>query len=237
MPRERRQNGWLEKTGKQTKTWTGFWYVYIPQPDGKEKRLPRSKVLGPCSQLTKGAAQDALRTLIRGQQRPSTSATFKELAEWYLKTNEKRWSKEWNTTLRGVFSHQILPRLGTAIAAKVRKSEIQQALNDIANHDGVVASKSLVEKCVTHIRAVFEMAIDDGLLEQNPAAKVILPPTRKPSERFLKLDECKLLISVAGRRDNLILRLFILLGLRRRNFSHSAPTISFRASCALTRLS
>jgi hypothetical protein len=34
MSRERRQNGWVEKTGKKTKSWTGYWYVYVME-DGR----------------------------------------------------------------------------------------------------------------------------------------------------------------------------------------------------------
>ena len=43
MPRERRQQGWVEKTGTKAKTWTGFWYEYVTS-DCEEKRLRRSRV-------------------------------------------------------------------------------------------------------------------------------------------------------------------------------------------------
>jgi integrase len=212
MPRERRQNGWVEKTGKKTKTWTGFWYEYVTV-DGVDKRQQRSKVLGKCSEMTKGAAADALREHIRGAKPPESSATFEQFANWYLKTNRGRWSKKWNDTSKGLFKYQILPRLGSRVATKLKRSEIQQAINDIAA-DPKSQSRSCVSKCLTHIRAVFNFAIEDDLLERNPALSVEMPPTRRPSERFLSLEECKRLLEVACRRDNLIVRLFTVLGFR-----------------------
>ena len=212
MSRERRQNGWVEKTGKKTKTWTGYWYEYVTV-EGVEKRQQRTKVIGKCSEMTKGAAEDALREHIRSAKPPASSATFEQFADWYLKTNKGRWSRKWNDTSRGLFKYQILPRLGSKVAAQLKKSDVQQAINDIAA-DPKSRSKSCVSKCLTHIRAVFNFAIEDELLEKNPALNVEMPPTRRPSERFLTLQECKRLLEVAGRRDNLIIRLFAVLGFR-----------------------
>jgi integrase len=211
MSRERRQNGWVEKIGK---SWTGYWYVY-QTVDGKEKRLRRSKVLGLRSQVTKGAAEDALREHIRDGRPPTSDATFVQLANWYLKTNKGRWSKGWYSALCSIFKHQIIPQLGQRVAAEITRSEVQQALNDIASN-GRSQSESLIKKCLTHIRAVFDMAIDDELLERNPAPakKIKLPPTRSASERFLSFEECRRLLAVANTRDNLILRIFVVLGLR-----------------------
>ncbi|MGI9072520.1 MAG: tyrosine-type recombinase/integrase [Bryobacteraceae bacterium] len=212
MPRERHQNGWVEKTGKKAKTWTGYWYEYVVS-EGTEKRMQRSKVLGRSSEMTKGAAEAALREEIQGGRPPQIGATFGQLAAWYLKTNEGLWSKKWNDTSKGLFKYQILPRLGDRIAADLRRSDIQQAINDIAA-DPKSRSESCVKKCLTHIRAVFNFTIDDELLERNPALKVEMPPTRRASERFLTLEECKSLLAAAGRRDNLIVRLFMVVGLR-----------------------
>src|SRR3954470_21890354 len=143
MPRERRQNGWVEKTGVTTKTWTGYWYQYTVI-DGVEKRQQRSKVLVRCADLTKGAAEDALREHIRGVRPPSSKATFEELAEWYLKTNEGQWSKKWRGTVRGLFRRQIYPRIGARVASEIKRSEVQQALNSTAA-DPRSQSESIVE--------------------------------------------------------------------------------------------
>ena len=213
MPRARHQNGWVERTGRKRKTWTGYWYEYARQEDGSEKRLQRSKVLGPCAEMTKGAAEDKLRDILRDERPPQTNATFEQLAQWYLKTNEGRWSKRWNGVLRCIFRYQILPRLGSRIASELKKSDIQRAINDIAA-DPKSQSASIVQKSLTHIRAVLHQAIEDELLDRNPAVKVDMPHVRRPSERFLTLEECQRLLAVATARDRIIIRLFMVCGLR-----------------------
>jgi hypothetical protein len=45
------------------KMWQGLWHVYVRQPDGTEKRLPRTKVLGPAT-MSKAQAQQRLDELI-----------------------------------------------------------------------------------------------------------------------------------------------------------------------------
>jgi integrase len=212
MSRERRQQGWVDKTGKKAKTWTGFWYRYIVV-DGEEKRLRHSKVLGRCAEMTKGAAEEKLLEVIRELRPPATGAKFEDLAAWYLKTNEGRWSAKWYATSDGLFRHQILPRIGPKVATELKRSDIQQAINNIAA-DPKSQSSSTVKKCLTHIRAVFNFAIDDDLLEKNPALKAELPPTRRPDGRFLTLAQCKKLLEVGSKRDQLIIRLFMVCGLR-----------------------
>jgi integrase len=212
MTRERRQHGWLKKTGTRVKTWTGLWYEYVVV-DGVEKRQERCRVLGNCAELTKTAAKEKLLEVIRNFRPPQTGATFGDLAAWYLKTNEGRWSIKWNATSQGLFKYQILPRIGHKAAGGLKKSDVQQAMNYIAA-DPKSQSESTVKKCLTHIRAVFNFAIDDDLLEKNPALKVQLPPTREPNDRFLTLEQCRSLVAVAGKRDELILLLCMVCGLR-----------------------
>lgn len=211
MARERRQNGWVKKTGKKTKVWTGYWYEYVTV-DGTEKRRQKSDVLGSVTELTKGAAQDKLRDTIRGERPPETNATFGQLAKWYLKTSEGRWSKSTRGVMASIFERRILPQIGSRRAADIKPSEVQQALDAIAA-DGT-ASESLLKKCRTHIKAVFELAIEDEHLEKNPAKRLELPKHKPPSERFLTLDECQRLLSVSAGRDRLIVLVMMTLGLR-----------------------
>lgn len=212
MARERRQNGWVEKTGKKTKTWTGYWYVYVVE-GGEELRRQRCQVLGKCAEMTKGGAEDELHKIIRAVVTPTEDATFAEMSAWYLKTSKGLWSPHWYKTVDGFFRLHILPKIGTRPVLELKTSEIQQALNDIAA-DPDCQSSSMVEKCITQIRAVFLAGIKDELFDRNPAASVVAPPSRRASERFLTLKECRKLLSVASLRDDLILQLFMVLGFR-----------------------
>ena len=39
--------------GKTQRMWEGGFNVYVRQADGREKRLRRSRILGPCASMTK----------------------------------------------------------------------------------------------------------------------------------------------------------------------------------------
>jgi integrase len=115
--------------------------------------------------------------------------------------------------VNGFFTHHILPELGSKVAAKIMRSEIQQTINRIAASPNC-QSGSMVRKCLTQIGAVFTSAIIDKVLDVSPMIKIDMPPTRRASERFLSLEECQRLLHVASRREYLIIRLFVVLGFR-----------------------
>lgn len=60
----------------------------------------------------------------------------------------------------------------------------------------------------------FEFALDEGIIQRNPAKRLGLPPTRKVCERFLSMEEVHALIGAAAGREKLVLRLFLVPGLR-----------------------
>jgi integrase len=210
MPRERRQNGWVEVTGKKPKTWTGYWYEYT-QVDGAEKRQQRSKVLGLRSDLTKGAAEEALRTHIRKGRPASAKANFSVFAELYLEIKKADWNEPTRAFMGSIFHTHIIPAFGNMPLNQVRKSDVDRFMGELSAKD---YSESMVAKCLIHTRAVFEMAVDDLLLDRNPAKKSKRSATKAPSERFLSMQECEALLRAATGRDYLILRLLLTCALR-----------------------
>src|SRR5271165_3712074 len=203
-------NGFVRVAEGKVKQWEAVWYEYL-FVDGRERRRQRTKIVGKKSDLTKREAEDAARELARGARPPERAATFADLAQWYLRTKEGQLSKKWAGTVRGIFEHHLLPRLGHRSAAEIKLGDVQQTINEIAVAQ---LSGSLVAKCLTQIRAVFELALEEDRIEKNPARKASLPRLRKASERFLELAECRRLLAAAGQRDGLILRLFLVCGLR-----------------------
>lgn len=221
MPRARHQNGWVELTGTKVKTWTDYYYVYE-----NGKRLQRSKVLGPKARLTKGQAEDELRAHIRkietgiSSDRPNQTElaqvkkipSFEAACERYLNLKSGDWGVKTKGAMRSIFKMQIVPRIRQRLVTDLKPSDIKELFNAIAE----AGSYSLVRKAMTHVRGVFDVLVGDGVLQSNPAkAKIITKPkTRKPSERFLEIVECRRLLAVAQGRDYMILRLFLGCALR-----------------------
>jgi integrase len=209
MPRKRRQNGFVKKTGKRPKVWTGYWYVY-QTVDGLKRRLERSKVLGPCSELTKEDAKEKLRVYISGYK-PETDCTFEAAARHYIRLRSGNWSKKTKGVIDSIFERHIIPVLGQLKPAEIKPSDVKIFFNSLSD-----LSESLVKKCVTNVRGVFDCLVEDDVLTKNPAkAKgVTKPKTRRPSERYLEIYECKLLLDAAVGRDYIILRILLCCALR-----------------------
>ena len=218
MPRQRHQDGYVYRTGKKKKVWTGRFYEYVKQADGSEKRMERVRVVGTCSRLSKGEAEDALRNHIRNlknqtaQGEKPNCATFADAAIRYMTLKSGDWGKKMRGTMKSVIERQIVPALGARLVADLKPSDIKEFFNRIAES----SSESLTKKCVTHVRGIFDVLVEDNVLAKNPAKAMIvtMPKTRKPNGRFLTMSECrKLLASVTG-ADYLILRLLLSCALR-----------------------
>src|SRR5260370_28059290 len=68
----------------------------------------------------------------------------------------------------------------------------------------------------TYIKACFEYAVDEDIIEKNPARKVTVPNIQKKScERFLSVDELRALLSQASPREHVVLRILAVCGVRR----------------------
>jgi integrase len=228
MPRRRVERGYVYKVGKVTKMWEGRYHVYVALPDGTEKRRERTKVLGACAEMSKGDAQQALLrhiAIARGQAGPlPDSPTFQDLWTRYRTLKEPTWSTATQKAVVSVFEGSskkkkrpsILSMIGHRRVTELTRDPLQECLNGMAARGD---SFSAVKKARTYITAALEFALDEQLIARNPGRRVELPSNRlrKPCGRFYSLDEVRRLLSAAASaafRERLILRLFVVCGLR-----------------------
>jgi integrase len=104
----------------------------------------------------------------------------------------------------------VLPVIGQRQIREVEKFEIDV----LVKRNAETFSGSMVQKIRIYVKATMEEVIDQGLLDRNPARKVIRPPTRATCKRFLSLDEITRLLDAMEGRDRLVARIRIVLGLR-----------------------
>jgi integrase len=228
MPRRRVERGYVYKVGKRVKSWEGRYHVYVTLPDGTEKRRERTKILGACSEMSKGDAEQALIrqiALARGQAGPlSDNPTFAELWTRYRTLKEPTWSTDTQMAVLSIFEGaskkkkrpSILAMIGSRRVAELTRDPLQECLNQMAHRGD---SFSAVKKARTYITAALEFALDESLVVRNPGRKLELPSKRlrKPCGRFLSLDEVRKLLSAAAAvsfRERLITRVFVVCGLR-----------------------
>src|SRR5438094_8980759 len=87
--------------------WEGRYHVYVRLDDGPEKRRERTKILGPCSEMSKGDAKEALVreiAIARGQAGPLPgNPTFGEVWTRYRTLKEPTWSTVTKRAIVSVF--------------------------------------------------------------------------------------------------------------------------------------
>lgn len=206
MPRKRGTgSGWVKKDGS---AWVGHWYDYS---SGRQRELTHS--IGAIKELSKKQARDKLGAHIKAF-RPSAAMVFAAAADKYVDLRKGRWGKNQRQAISSIFKRQINPTLGARTVAEITPAEIQTLLNRMA----IGGSQSLLKKAVTHIRGVFDMLVEERILDRNPGKSktVYTPVTRKPDKSYLELWECQALLEAAllHGSDYLIMRLLLSAALR-----------------------
>ena len=227
MPRQRYQLGSLRKVGKtRRRMWEGLYHVYVRQPDGREKRLPRTKVLGPAT-MPKNEAQQLLKREIEAHTKQAIiggvplDPTLAELWRRYVEIKTPSWGAANRAAVVSIFSGEnkrrkrpsIMSMIGHIRVVDITPDPLHACINRLA---AAGASISAVKQARTYLRAVLEYAIDEKIIETNPARKLVIPTNAlpKPCVRFCSVDEIHRLISEASGREHLVLRIELNCGLR-----------------------
>jgi hypothetical protein len=203
--------GWIRKIERRRegKVWVGFFHLWTTDANGRRARTKKEKTLGPAS-MPKHEAQQKLAEYIeeytgRLTKQGNSITTFTDLWKAFSAVKSGRWSKKMREDLRYLFGKHVLPIVGNQAPRDVTLTSLQLLLNKMAE-DGYC--KSAVGQIRTYIKACFEYATDEDLIEKNPARKLVMPNIRKkPCERFLSVDELRGLLSQASPREHVVLRI------------------------------
>ena len=218
LPRREAPEGWIKKVERcrQGRVWIGFFHVWMTDVNGRRVRQKKEKTLGPAS-MPKHEAQKKLAKYIeeytgRIRKQGNAITTFADLWNAYCAVRSGQWAKKTKEDLQYLFAKHVIPVVGSQPPGEVTPTSLQLLLNKMAE-DGY--RKSTVEKVRTHTKACFDYAMDEDLIEKNPARKLLMPNIRKKScERFLSVDELRALLSQAAPREHLVLRILAVCGLR-----------------------
>jgi integrase len=216
MPRDRHQNGWVEEIGKKAKKWKGHFYVYIRQPDGSEKRIHKAPILGPKTELKKWEAEKKLRSIIDKETGGTAVKASNEYSfGWFWEhrfrpLKEPSWKSSSAPKMVWFIENYVVAPFKDVPLRDLTRFDIQKHLNTLAEK----FSRSVVVNFRTYVKAILDEALEQDFLGKNPARKLEIPRTRKVSKRALSVDEIAELLKHMDGRDRLIVRMFLVLGLR-----------------------
>jgi integrase len=218
LPRTEAPEGWIKKIERRRegKVWVGFFHIWTTDTNGRRVRKKKEKTLGPAS-MPRHEAHSKLAEYVEGYtgsviKQGNSIAIFAELWKAFCAVRSGRWSKKTKEDLRYLFAKHVLPILENQPLREVTLTSLQLLLNKMAD-DGY--GKSAVGRIRTYIKACFDYATDEDLIQKNPARKLVMPNIRKKScERFLSVDELRALLAQASPREHLVLRILAVCGLR-----------------------
>jgi integrase len=221
---------YMPKRGKLARgRYWARWRIYTRQADGRETVKRAEKIIdraltaqmgfaldytGP---LTKTDAWKVLAKLIQDSNGApvgfNAKITFGELAHEYIELNKPNWERSTSRVNVQIIEDHLVGNLGGRGVRDYANAEadLQRFLNGYVEKQ---SSRSLLGKLITFLRAIFDLAVDKGLLERNPARKLRAKSRKRSSNLSHTLEECDRLLAHVSGADHLVVRIFIQLGPR-----------------------
>jgi integrase len=165
-------------------------------------------------------ARDALKAAARGddpslkKDRDREAPTFKQLADRfiaeYAKPKKRTWQKD-----RRLLENNLIPALGRKKAHMITRADLRTELAKIKSRPAPVEANRTFEV----VRRLYNWAIEEEILSENPAFKLTKPAEEMPRERTLTADELQTLWCALNDLGPIVRGVFrvMLLGAQRRN--------------------
>ncbi len=216
MSRDRYQEGRVVLVGRRVKKWRGHFYVYERQAGGSEIRRHRNVLLGTKAEMDKGEAKERLREIIlretKESGRPSADVTLRWFYEnRFLPQKEEQWKVTSRPKTKRFIENYLLRRFGDTLLPSLNKFTLQTYLNELAP----TFSKSVLSKIRVYLKSILDEAVELEFIAKNPAAKIAVPRSgKKATGVHLTPEEIPHILFHLSDRDRLIVRMFLVLGLR-----------------------
>jgi integrase len=165
--------------------------------------------------MTRKQAEEALRQAIAARAETKIDErlklTFDQFwRERYLPLYEQNWKASSRKTQIDNIERYCVTLLKDVPFAQIDRFQLQKIANGLAQK----FSNSVVAKFVTWSRAILEEAVDQDFLSKNPGRKLAIPETRAENKRFLSIEEIPQVLRRLPFREEPILRVTLVLGLR-----------------------
>lgn len=204
------QKGSLQKRKhRRFNVWAALWW---------ENGHRRYRTLGRCSAMTQGEARLKLDAIMQPLDRAAQERTAKPrytlreyVAAKYLPFCQRKWKESTAGTTKQRIEHNLVKDLGDRELGALGREQLQDFLEKKAGG----LSSSVVSHLRWDLRAIFQLAVEDGVVDRNPATSLVTPATASRSvKRVMKREDVVEILSVLGLRERLITRLAIFAGMR-----------------------
>ncbi|HLK65031.1 MAG TPA: site-specific integrase [Bryobacteraceae bacterium] len=225
-------NGWIDEV--ETASGSVFiarWNRFVKDntaPEGRRRvrggayEIGRKVHHGPGLRSKKDAMKEWLKvcdSVIGKSTRLHPSQIAEKNFRWFTTEQfEKSRKPRWRETTKYTFEYykdtKLFPRFGDVALKDITDSDMQEFLKSLVTEG---YSKSVVEHCLTYLKAIFAYAVEEDVLPKSPARRLSLPDgVGEPVRRYLSLEDFnRLKEELPSRRDQIMAGLLFLGGLRR----------------------
>jgi integrase len=166
--------------------------------------------------MDKGQARARLREIIARETKDVAPAPVTVTLRWFydnrfLPQKEQQWKITSRPKTKGFIENYLLKRFGDKLLQELDKFTLQTYLNELAP----VFSKSVLTKVRVYLNSILDEAVELEILVKNPAAKLVVPKSGKRiASQHLTPEQIPIILFQLNDRDRLIVRMFLVLGLR-----------------------
>jgi integrase len=166
--------------------------------------------------MDKGQAKSKLRDIIARETRNAAPAPVAVTLRWFyenrfLPQKEEQWKVTSRPKTKRFIEHYLLKRFGDTLLGDLDKFTLQTYLNEMAPN----FSKSVLSKIRVYLNSILDEAVELEMLSKNPAGKLAVPRSgKRAATKHLTPEQIPLILFHLNERDRLIVRMFLILGLR-----------------------
>jgi integrase len=129
----------------------------------------------------------------------------------YLPQKERQWKVTSRPKTKRFITNYLLKRFGDTLIADLDKFTLQTYLNELS----LKFSASVLTKVRVYLNSMLDEAVELEMLAKNPAAKLTVPQSEKrKTTSVLTPEQVPEILFHLSERDRLIVRMFLVLGLR-----------------------
>jgi integrase len=173
----------------QGKRWRARW----TDPDGRT----RSKACASADEARALIARVSVQVADGTYVQPS-STTVQQYAELWLSHQLQHRASTAEHAERAL-RRRVYPVLGSVPLARVRRSDVQALVTDLATREDGPLAASTVRVTYTYLAAVFRSAVDDRLIAASPCSRIRLPEVQDRKVVPLTVEQVEAMTAAAGR--------------------------------------
>jgi hypothetical protein len=186
MTRRCFQEGCVFKRGHRKKVWVGRWSEYVAEESGSVRRVLKSEVLGPVSELSKGDAKERLRERLRrdgnGRSGRPADVTFQVFVETWWKpavfpTCKNSTRQQYKLALK---TH-LIPQFGRYKLREITNANVQAFMGKLLETLAPDTVRT-IRRCLSKILST---AMGWSYVDQNVTRGIRLPAPRRREPPFL----------------------------------------------------